>query len=89
MNAKQRRTERDHERETVIKGATEFPTSTTSPPTKDCTTALYGVLWTASNGKVCGNCWTSKRRAIGVRNKKQAEGTFYGTVTTYCAGFAF
>ena len=70
-------------------GRTDFPDSAVSPKGPDCDIALYGVLWTGRNGRRTGNSWTSRRHAERVRDEKIANGTFLGTLTTYCGGFAF
>lgn len=70
-------------------GRQDFPDSEASPRSEDCKIALYCVSWTGRNGKRTGNSWTSRRKAEHVRDEKIAAGTFLGTMTTYCAGFAF
>ncbi len=89
MKTQQRRELQKRDRE-QCRGRQDFPESLAMPHNDYNPVALYGVLWLdGSTGRVTGNSWTSKRKAVAIRDSKLADGTFFGTRTSYCAGFAF
>ncbi len=87
-NIRKRRERQEKERAEYHNGRTDFPESEIHGRTSDNNVALYAVSWTFK-GKPTGNSWMDKRIAHRVMKEKQAEGTLLGTLTTYCAGFAF
>lgn len=80
---------RELSRKIATNGDTEFPESELYPQTSDNLLPHYGVTWFDEKGRLTGNSWRSKVIAEKVRDNKIQAGTFAGTCTSYCAGFAF
>ncbi len=85
---RQRRLEQKAEMER-IKGRKDFPDSVIDVKDEDCEIPVYCVSWTDKRGKLTGNSWTNKEKAIQVMEKMIEKGVFHGTRTCYCAGFLF
>ena len=75
----------------AFEGRVDFPDSTTRPKRPGCEIPLYVVVWDAKlpdgSMRPSGNSWQSKKKAIEVRDRKIAAGTFRYTKTQYCGGF--
>lgn len=52
------------------------------------TIPLYCVCWRARNGRITGNSWRSRQDAESAMARKLSDGSFTGSITSYCAGHA-